>query len=130
MIFGMRRLLPALVLVASAVSVPAFAADWVYIAESISQIVSIDRTSIRQVGGYKRAWIRTEYRQLSNGYQRTIGLHEVDCQGGRFRTVQFTHYYPDGRTNQLRGDQVWNYAAPETTGESIVEFVCSGRILQ
>ena len=131
MIFGMRKLLPAFALVASTVSVPAFAADWVFVTTGgMERDHYVDRTSIRQVGSYKQAWGRIDYPDPRSGEDRMLALTEYDCSGRRYRPLQLTTYYRNGQNVSNPGDRVWAYVPPDSVVESQLEYVCFGRLPQ
>ena len=74
-------------------------------------------------------WERIEFRDpLAGGMMSAMSLHEVDCPGGRSRTLQTTTYSGrnlEGRTlgtvTETRG---WVYAPPGTISESFFRRAC------
>lgn len=126
--FSMRKLLPALALVASAVSVPVFAADWVFIGSGVRGENYIDRESIRQAGRYKQAWSRGIPRVSE--FEKWLVLREFDCDGRRTRDIELIGYYPNGQTISGEGERVWAHAPPETSIEGELDYVCFGRLPQ
>ena len=123
----MRKLLLALALVASAGAVPAHAADWVIVGGSDVGTKYVDRTSIRQVGSYKQAWARNDYRDQSDQYERMQVLDHYDCAGRRTRTLQISVYFRNGQTDSAQGGRVWDYVTPGSIDEFAFEYVCFGR---
>jgi hypothetical protein len=104
----------------------ASAADWVYVSSSNSADRYVDRTSIKQVGPYKRAWFRNVYIN-DPVYENQIILFEFDCAGGRAREIQMTTYYKSGKSNTV-GGRDWQYVSPDTARESIFNYVCFGKL--
>lgn len=129
MISAMRKLLPALTLVASAVSVPAFAADWVYVTSGGNKTDHyVDRTSIRQVGGYKQAWERIDVLDPNDDWEKVVALTEYDCPGRRTRSLQSTAFYRNGSNHLAPGGRKWRFVSPESVNEAIFDFVCFGKL--
>lgn len=130
MISSMRKLLPALVLVASAVSVPAFAADWVYVGSDSAAEYYVDRATIRQVRTYKQAWVQTIYFDSDALLEREVNLNEFDCAGGRLRLIQSSEYFRDGQNRSETGDRVWFYAPPTSIANALIDYACFGTLPQ
>lgn len=126
----MRKLLPALALVASAVSVPALAADWVFVFPATNFDLYVDRTSIRQVGSFKQAWSRMDLLDQSDDVRAAFHLTEYDCAGRRTRLLQATIYYRNGQPDLVPGEQTFRYATPDSSGEAGLDYVCFGRLPQ
>lgn len=125
----MRNLLNslALVLAASVLSVPAYAADWVFVAGHSTTTFYVDRTSIRSVGSHKQALERHDYPGRSYEFVRRILLVEYDCAGRRVRTLRATAYSRNGQNLNEPGHD-WLGVARGTFGESLFDYVCFGRL--
>ena len=123
----MHRLLLALALVASAYPMPALANDWVLVARDGIVAAYVDRSSIRQIGPYKRARVRSVFLVSSSEVESTTGLLEVDCEGRRARGLQITSYFRDGRPPYTSGVEQWSDLPPgDRLVESLFNFVCFG----
>ncbi len=116
-------------LMATALSAPAFASDWVLVAESVRDSkYYIDRQSIRTMpNGYKRAWERHNYDKPTK-YGDTSSRHfiEYDCSGGRYRFLSGTYFKGEEVTTMDSTIREWNYVAPDTIAEGSLNFVCYG----
>lgn len=127
----MRNLTLAAAFFAATLPVAAFAADWVFVAENLSgNTFYIDRETIRTMpNGYKRAWVRSYFSKPTDygdtGYR---SLSEFDCREGRYREMQITWFKGEDVSTQENTPREWRYAAPETAGESSLNFVCFGKL--
>ncbi len=114
-------------LVAIALPVPAFAADWVLVSESSDGgKLYIDRQSIRAMpNGYKRAWNRAHFakpdRAGNTGFRT---FDEFDCTGGRSRRLQWTLFKEEEILSTDSGPAEWKFVAPETIAEAQLNFIC------
>jgi hypothetical protein len=73
-------------------------------------------------------WERQELRETENGVRSSMSLIEVDCPGGRSRSIQNTYYsqpnlagpasFTDGETTR------WRYASPDTIGARFFDAAC------
>ena len=118
-------------LMASALPAPALAADWVFVgvgAGNYNQFY-IDRGSIRTMpNGYKRAWKRTIMGLPDeNGDTSSLLFEEYDCNGGRSRIIHLTYFKDEKVTVNGAASGKWSFIAPESNGESFLNFVCYGK---
>ena len=114
-------------LIAIALPVPAFAADWVLISnDELWGKVYIDRQSIRTMpNGYKRAWRKRDLTKVDDyGTIQSKVYDEYDCIQTRDRTLNMIIYKENGTLNTYNKISDWNYVAPETKGETLLKFVC------
>lgn len=126
----MRKISLTAALVAATLSTAAMAADWVFMGMGQGRTVYIDRESIRSMpDGNKRAWFWHVYAEPDEfGTTSAQGLMEFDCKEGRIRSLQI---------NFLKGEEVaardnniseWDYVAPDSRGETQLNFLCFGKL--
>jgi hypothetical protein len=127
----MRTIALTAALIAATVSTAAIAADWVWVTESTNGNRGyVDRESIRTMpNGYKRAWVRTYLskpdRDGDTGYR---ALNEYDCSERRMRGLQTTWFKDEVVTRTHNKPNEWLYVAPESTGETQLNYVCFGNL--
>ena len=114
-------------LMAIAMPAPAVAADWVFIGDSVSEKeIYVDLQSIRTMpNGYKRAWNKIDFTKAhKDGYTSVKGYVEYDCIEKRRRSISLIFF--KGKQASTTSNEVgeWNYSAPESISESLLEFVC------
>lgn len=113
---------------------PAPIEDWQVIATADNGIIySLDRDSVRDMGGYREAWTKTDY---SNVLEGDVSLRrsreDYDCAGRRMRARQTVAYNRDGkifRTMSLtEAESEWKAVTPDTMGEAKFEAVCGAPV--
>jgi len=98
--------------------------------------VYVDVSSIREIGGIRRAWIKMEF---SNHTQRgftdkTKWLKEalyklsVNCAEETYLDGMVTEYYEDGRNNSFNGGDKWIDIVPETLVSSEARLICEFKL--
>ena len=117
-------------LVAITLPVPAFAADWVLVGDSVSgSKLYVDLQSIRTMpNGYKRAWSRTDLKiPDKDGDNIYTGYREFDCVEKRARplSIIFRKGEQVTYTNNAVGE--WSYFSPDSMFEGLQNFVCYGK---
>jgi hypothetical protein len=122
----MKKIALTAALIATTMSTAALAADWVLVSMNDEAVGSVDRTSIKQVGSYKRAWDKIVYNNHPE-YKELVSLTEYDCAGGRSRDIQTTGYYQNGKSDTI-GVGEWRFATPDSTGETKLNYVCFGKL--
>ena len=123
----MRKIALTAALFAATVSTAAIAADWVFMFATDQSNIFVDRTSIRQAGPYKRAWVQYDYFADPEVWKDLV-LKEFDCAGGRSRFILITQYNNDGKSQTYNDPDQWTYATSETAGEATLNYVCFGTL--
>jgi hypothetical protein len=122
----MNKITLTAALIAITMSTAAMAADWVLVTSTDTGDRYVDRTSIKQVGPYKRAWDKIVWNNDPK-YKETAVLTEYDCAGGRSREIQLTVYYQNGENISGDGDD-WKYVTPDTNFEAMLNYICFGKL--
>ena len=131
----------ALLAIVAAATTPAHAAaaDWQFVTRvpepRLSDIYIDTRSLASSAGGYKDAWVRTEFAQAKS-FRRmhaysSLEKVAVDCRRRKLGTSERILY----SRRSLQGDVVdtWKTrgdlenVAPETVGEAILEAICAVR---
>ena len=112
------------------VTTPAWA-DWVAVGKSVSgNITYIDPASIQKTGAIIQVWEFTDLKQRgANEEMSKRYLSEYDCKDRRSRILSISGY----SEAMLRGktlysdtsNQEWDYVAPDTLLEDILDRVCA-----
>jgi hypothetical protein len=123
----MRRLVLTVSLIAATAAI---AADWVLVDEDTEGTLYIDRDSVRTTNnGYKRAWDRYDFREPdTDGDTGRKALNEYDCREGRFRTLQFSWLSGEEVTSTNNYPDEWSDVEPGTFGETMLNYVCFGKL--
>ena len=129
----MRNLSLIAALIAATLPTAAMAADWVLVnaAPAGNKIFYIDQDSIRTMpNGNKRAWERGNWSEPDQeGDTGYLALSEYDCREGRKRELQSTWFKREAITGNYNIISEWSYVvAPETIGESLLNYVCFGKL--
>jgi len=114
-------------LVATALSAPALAADWMLVGENINESrFYIDRQSIRTMpNGYKRAWYKRES-EIPNKFGNTWpkSYNEYNCIQRRDRNLSLITFNDESIKNTRNEITEWNYAPPGSGIEALLQLVC------
>lgn len=126
----MRILTLTTALTAVSLSTSAVAEDWVLVGKNNSgTLFSIDRDSIEtQPNGYKRAWDRGHLPTPVGGITGWRAYAEYDCREGRMRTLQVTYLAGDAVSEIVSTPQPWSFAAPGSSENSVLKYVCFGKL--
>lgn len=127
----MRTLVLTAALIAATLSTAAIAADWVFVGKNDrGSTFYIDRGSIRTTpNGYKRAWVRTDFSKPErNGDTGFRSLYEHDCLEGKHRELQADMLKGDTPSDSSYSTRDWVYVRPDTLGETVLNFVCFGKL--
>lgn len=125
----MKKLLVTLLLVVSSTA----HAQWVLIAHS-DMFGGIDHyintKSIKAVNGLRQAWFIDDFRLTQEiGDRSTRSLYEFDCKTQRLRLLVLTNFSGQMGSGDVllttKGNDNWDYVAPEAVSESRFEQVCS-----
>jgi len=113
-------------------------ADWVKVAETRDTVYYVDPASISDKGDFRRASVVQDYAIQEPGGTRSRRVsYEVDCAGGRLRSVAATEYtepmVQGMSANSWERESEWLYVAPRTGSNiasrtpyrAILGFVCS-----
>lgn len=121
----MRTTLTAALLLLTATTAP-FEEDWVKVSESEDGTTSyVEGSSIRTSGAIRRYWMRMDLVKDPDGWGQFRMLRESNCATDQTRTLHLIAYKGDG-THQAADASVgpWDYAAPETRGAYVHNYVC------
>ena len=90
----------------------------------------IDRESIRTTpDGNKRTWVRSYYgKRDEEGNTGDQTLYEFDCNEGRYRGLQASWFIVREETRKLNRPGPWEYIAPETVIDTVLNYVCFGKL--
>jgi hypothetical protein len=107
-------------------------AEWEKLTADEKMTVYIDRGSVRDMSGGRRAWLLSDYKRPPkvgpHPFISTKILEEFDCKGERFRTLSLTGYSEKmGNGKKVyRNDRPthWHYISPGLTMGAIIKAVC------
>ena len=110
-------------------------AQWIFVNESDDDTVEvfIEKSTIQQIGKYKRAWFKFEYSSnsemaLKHKIRSSRVLREYDCNERKVRNLSATLFKQpnlieiDESNNQLNQ---WKFVAPGTIGTKQLLIVCN-----
>lgn len=118
-----------------AASSSAAAADWWVVSTggtgSDEHILFMDRSSIRLVGADSyTAWSYFINEKLDEGVRKTRSLHRYNCSERSMVLLSVSSYGNNDRllrtSTYSTYEQKLRYAAPDTMGESALDFACTG----
>jgi hypothetical protein len=94
-----------------------------------SYVFFYDADSVRVIGKYVRAWIRTEYPEKEVSKMRSsITLVEFECEEERNRDLSFIAYREPGLKGAPhvtdKSPSEWTYPPPGTTMGIVMKEVC------
>jgi hypothetical protein len=75
----------------------------------------------------RHIWLRVEYSDDASDARSVRSLNEVDCAGGRLRIVSLSTFRLsnlEGPHEGLNEIQSWDYVAPGTHGEALLQTAC------
>ncbi len=75
----------------------------------------------------RHIWFRVEYSDVASEYRSARSLNEVDCAGGRLRIVSLSTFSLPNLEGSHEGfdeTQSWDYVAPDTHGETMLQAAC------
>ena len=114
------------------ISVTATATNWVQVAQSKDIVFHIDTDSIISSGSYKQAFFKRAYRDVQTSssdikFDSTVQLDQIDCksQPMRIKALSIIFRLNDEVAFSIDSPSKWVIAYPDTTGEQIVNYVCS-----
>jgi hypothetical protein len=107
-------------------------AEWVRVSSSEESTFYIESPTAPKAGGYVMIWVLRDHQQLQHGSVPHLSSKdqiEVDCDKRRIRKVfSSDHPQPMGQGQAVHfayGPMSWNYAAPRTIVERIVNIACA-----
>jgi hypothetical protein len=117
---------------------PAMASTWVPVEKSERYTYSVDRDSVRRVGGMVKAWVLASYAEEQKGvnppympYQSAKDLYYFNCDAQQYSIVQETSYTGPFGTGQVVDTDARAFdpkylrdVVPETINEAILQFAC------
>lgn len=94
------------------------------------KIFYVDRETIRTMpNGFKRAWLRIFFSEPDqDGDDGERHLTEFDCRESRVRALQVSWFKGETVTRISYNPTQWEYVAPETSGETIQNYLCFGKL--
>ena len=126
----MRYLALIAALMAIALPAPVLASDWVLVQSSHKgDRLYFHRQSIRTMpNGHKQAWAWLYLsKPTSQSLTRARGLFEFDCSEARYRILQEEPFNGREPLTGTSGPRGWNYIAPGTRFEKLLNYVCFDR---
>lgn len=111
-------------------SVPASAADWVYVGTATNEAVYFhDRSSVRRVGSYLAAWQKVDHSaNVSVRHRESKDLWYYDCASDQKALKSYIDYGPSGSvmSSKTVSDYAleWTPPAPDTIGWAFQRLVC------
>jgi hypothetical protein len=113
-------------------------ADWVKVTETGDTAYYVDPASISDKGAFRRVSVIQDYAMQESGGVRSRRVsYDIDCAGGRLRSVAATEYtepMAQGKSaTSWERESAWLYVAPRTGSNvpsrtpyrAILGFVCS-----
>jgi len=86
----------------------------------------IDRSSVRLVGGDKRAWFQMINETPDTKRIKSMkALIELDCAGKRSRFIAIEMFGEKGLLGQKETPADWSYSAPDSPIETLSQTVCT-----
>jgi hypothetical protein len=124
----MKKILFLLLLTMSSVTY----ANWILVNEDAQATLYIDKSSIQQVGQFKRAWSKMEYSLNSEFFLKfkdrsSRSLFEYDCREKKSRRLTTTFFKQPNLIEQSLNDNKardWEFIAPQSIGAKVIEIVC------
>lgn len=109
--------------------VPAFAANWVYVAESTSNAVYYyDSETIRRSGNQVTVWEKYDFSRDKTEKRRERKVrYRYDCEQRTDTLLETVSYYPNGKIEKFTFDtyeQKESAVTPDTVSEAMLEAVC------
>ena len=103
------------------------------------RLVAYQQGAREQAGGIVAVWVLFEYRQEQQSpsstrrYLSQIGQQEVDCRGGRSRTVAFSwrggHMGKGALVYTASSPRPWEPTVPSSIGDALATAVCPQLLL-
>lgn len=105
---------------------------WRVAAESATNAVAIDTTSIRTVAGIKSIWVKTTPFTPKDSapprISQTVNSYSLKCASRQFSLVQSVDYDADGNSlGILRINSEFDAIPPESLAEILFEAACLGK---
>ena len=122
----MRVALIALLMLATT---PAWA-EWVKVDETDEVVIYVDPATIRKDGNLRRIWEMQDLkaRDLDGSLSRRA-LSEYDCKEERLRLLSLSTHSGQMAMGKIiitvSPSGKWDYAAPGTSGQTMLKFVCT-----
>lgn len=126
----MKYIAIAVAVLGLAVPSPVNAAEWWWTGGAITKpnraAIFVDRTSVQQVGGYTRAWVKMvpENPAIAN---EILALNEVDCAQRRYRLLSQLTRFSDGRTDNRNSQPGWEFSTPESAIDGTISAICGNQ---
>ena len=132
----MRALLPLFTLLISA---SAYASDWVFVTDTDDETIFVDKSSIVQIGKYKKAWVwhdgkSARFLDSSSSFDTYLSTLELSLARCDERTSSYIRdiYY---EKSSMKGKVVYSYGeelskakfqdvVPNSVGENIFNYIC------
>lgn len=115
---------------------PAYAAKWELASFNSNAVFTIDASSVAPIDNFIKVWVNTSYKKeqklelLKKTYVSDKSLWYLDCKGKRVAIVSSTSYNATGEVQNSYTVRflasMLDDIAPETVGEDILNFVCTG----
>lgn len=89
--------------------------------------------SIRQEGGFRRAWVMFGENQPNpqTGHLSARALIQFDCVNERSRLAEVTFFSGSFGIGEILGshrDDTWSYVAPGTANSTVMTYVCNRKL--
>lgn len=106
-----------------------YATEWVAVTLSDEgDVYAINRDIRTLQSGYKSAWVRTDYNETIIAADSELSLQEFDCNARRRRSTRYIFFKGDDVVEDSSGVGDWRYILPESVGDDLLNFVCSGKL--
>ena len=110
-------------------STPAFAANWIWVGESVSNSVYyFDADTIQSSGNKVTAWSKVDHsRDKTKKMRQSLSRDRYDCSERTSTALNNTFYYPDGKVNSVTWETYEQKAEPvipDSVWEDMLESVC------
>ena len=122
----------AVLAMASLISITASAADWSFVNEDKIATSYVDTDSISSSSIYKTAFFKSELAEpmyvAEEGFiDEIVAFSQYDCRSTpkRIKVLTFVGYHDDNYIFEVDEEEPWKVVYPESTSESIANFVCS-----
>jgi len=101
------------------------AGEWFIVNYDQSEIMRIDRESVKTSGNIKSFWLSVVYKQQTNGFDYTKTHNSVNCRDMYIGTDYFVSYKKDGASViSTPMDIPYSPVIPGSSGEAMANAVC------
>lgn len=123
-------MLPLVLILALTAPTQARPQEWRLVAASDQAMMAIDTGNVVSSGATRRFWTMIVYDEPDDGFVRSMGLQQIDCEERRVRTLQGSFFRADGTVRHSPESGQWGYVVPGTFDEANAKAVCDYAVHQ